>query len=88
MTRKDELLRVARVAVNTFQNDIDGPFVLPSGHKNVLIQRIYGVLLQVEREVWAKVVDKIESEMEKENESTDDQIWEIRDWCKEKKEQV
>ena len=49
MTRKDELLRVARVAVNTFQNDIDGPFVLPSGHKNVLIQRIYGVLLQVER---------------------------------------
>lgn len=86
MTRREELLRVARVAVNTFQNDIDGPFVLPSGHKNVLIQRIYGVLLQVEREVWAKVVDKIESEMEKENESTDDQIWEIRDWCKEQKE--
>ena len=88
MTRREELLRVARVAVNTFQNEIDGPFVLPSGHKDDLIQRIYGVLLQVEREVWAKVVDKIESEMEKENESTDDQIWEIRDWCKEKKEQV
>ena len=53
MTRREELLRVARVAVNTFQNDIDGSFVLPSGHKNVLIQRIYGVLLQVEREVLA-----------------------------------
>lgn len=37
-------------------------------------------LVRVEREVWGKLVDKIESEMEKENESIDDQIWEIRDW--------
>ena len=59
MTRREELLRVARVAVNTFQNDIDGPFVLPSGHKNVLIQRIYGVLLQVEREVWDRALENI-----------------------------
>lgn len=86
MTRKDELLRVARIAVNTFQNDVDGPFVLPSGHKDDLIQRIYVVLLQLERKVWGKVIDKIETEMDKENESTDDQIWEIRDWCKEQKE--
>lgn len=59
MTRREELLRVARVAVNTFQNDIDGSFVLPSGHKNVLIQRIYGVLLQVERECWNRALENI-----------------------------
>ena len=58
MTRREELLRVARVAVNTFQNDMDGPFVLPSD-KNVLIQRIYGVLLQVEREVWDRALENI-----------------------------
>lgn len=59
MTRKDELLRIARVAVNTFQNDVDGHFDLPSGHKNVLIQRIYGVLLQVERECWNRALENI-----------------------------
>lgn len=59
MTRKEALIKVARVAVNTFQNDIDGSFVLPSGHKNVLIQRIYGVLLQVEREVWDRALENI-----------------------------
>ena len=57
MTRREELLRVARVAVNTFQNDIDGPFVLPSGHRDDLIQRIYGILLQVERECWHRSLD-------------------------------
>ena len=65
MNREDELLRVARVAVNTFQNEIDGPFVLPSGHKDDLIQRIYVVLLQGERKVWGKVIYKIETEMDK-----------------------
>lgn len=59
MTRKEALIKVAQVAVNTFQNDIDGSFVLPSGHKNVLIQRIYGVLLQVERECWNRALENI-----------------------------
>lgn len=58
MTRKEALIKVAQVAVNTFQNDMDGPFVLPSD-KNVLIQRIYGVLLQVEREVWDRALENI-----------------------------
>lgn len=46
------------------------------------------MLLQVEREVFRKVVDKIEIEMEKENESTDDQIWEIRDWLKAQQQEL
>lgn len=43
-------------------------------------------ILQAEREVLARCQDKIESLMEKENESTDDQMWELRDWCKQQQE--
>ncbi len=40
------------------------------------------------QKVWEKIGEKIEAEMEKENESTDDQIWEIRDWCRQEAEKV
>lgn len=89
MTRKDDLLKVARIAVNTFQNDIDGPFVLPSGHKDVLIQRIHGVLLQVEREVLSRIEDQIRTNAfirgnDQYKERT--ALNEMADWCKEQKE--
>lgn len=52
------------------------------GEAECLIVReaVLAELLRVEREVLDRVVDRIELDMEKENESTDDQIWEIRDW--------
>lgn len=46
------------------------------------------LLAQVERACWLRAEEKIEQLMEKENESTDDQIWEYRDWCRAQKEGV
>ena len=86
MTRREELLRVSRVAVNTFQNDIDGPFVLPSGHKNVLIQRIYGVLLQVEREVWESVMTHIRAVPSDPHMTSTGTLLLLHKWAREQKE--
>lgn len=76
MTRREELqLRAVRIAKECIKLGM-----------YPLANEIEQALIQVEREVWLRVADKIATEMDKENESTDDQIWEIRDWCKEQKE--
>lgn len=83
MTRRDELKDLAKSLVLKI-NEIQ------PGQWDSTDQRdcdaITAALLQVEREVWDRVVEQIETELAKENESTDDQIWEIRDWCKQQKE--
>lgn len=71
MTRKDELEERA-----TKFFDACDRYTYHDGRK-----ALRDMLLQVERECWEKIESKIEAEMGKENESTDDQIWEIRDWC-------
>jgi hypothetical protein len=74
MTRADELRERATYLITR-----------PCGN---LAEEITGLLLEVELEVWRKVMAKIETEetgMAKENDSTHDQIWEIRDWCREQK---
>lgn len=52
------------------------------------IEETLEALLQVEVEVWEKVIERIETMMELENESTDDQVWEFRDWCREQAKEV
>lgn len=79
MTRKEELLKRSRDLV------MCGNLDSASGVDN-LTSAIHRAFQRVEREVWGKCQDKIESLMEKENESTDDQIWELRDWCKQQQE--
>lgn len=71
MTRKDELTARARDYVSLF---------VMSGAEPAATKNLTWMLQQVEREVLARCQDKIESLMEKENESTDDQVWEYRDW--------
>lgn len=44
------------------------------------------MLLRVELEVWEQVIERIETVMEPQEESTDDQVWEFRDWCKQQQE--
>lgn len=82
MTRKDELEKWALNFLHQHNHFKNGK------PQNCDAECLTQALLQVEREVWGKFMDKIETEMAKENESTDDQIWEIRDWCKQQKEQV
>lgn len=74
MTRKEELEQRAI-------------YIADWSHKSLITtDEILEELVRVEREVWARCASKIESLMEKENESTDDQVWEFRDWCKQQQE--
>ena len=70
MTRKDELEKVT--------SNLADKWNLTAGEELVLFEAFQ----QVEREVLSRCQAKIESLMEKENESTDDQVWEYRDWLK------
>lgn len=78
MTREEELReRVERLA-SRFER---------FGERQA-IEETLEALLQVEVEVWEKVIERIETMMELENESTDDQVWEFRDWCREQAKEV
>lgn len=70
MTRKDVLEKVA--------SNLADKWDLTAGQELVLFEAFQ----QVERKVLSRCQDKIESLMEAENESTDDQVWEYRDWLK------
>lgn len=76
MTRRKELEERARKVA-------DGVIDCPDGLE---VKVVLDALTQVERECWQRAEEKIEQLMEKENESTDDQIWEYRDWCRAQKE--
>lgn len=78
MTRKDELKKRAVTIVDEFPLRFETTF-----ERVKYYQYIFDMLLKFEQAVLARCQDKIESLMEKENESTDDQVWEYRDWLKE-----
>lgn len=83
MTRKDELTARAQQIVSempvTWVSDQER-----KGYDDYVLD----MLQQVEREVLSRCQDKIESLMEKENESTDDQVWEYRDWLKDQQKEL
>lgn len=79
MTRKDELLKRSRDLV------MCGNLDTTTGVDN-LTAAIHRALQHVEREVWEQVIERIETVMEPQEESTDDQMWELRDWCKQQQE--
>jgi len=77
MTRREELEAKAQKLVDGWQSGL-----------TPLLSDVKKALLQVERECWQRAEEKIEQLMEKEHASTDDQIWEYRDWCRAQKEGV
>lgn len=79
MTRKDELAARARDYVSLF---------VMSGAEPAATKNLTWMLQHVEREALSRCQYKIESLMEKENESTDDQVWEYRDWLKDQQQEL
>lgn len=85
MTRKKLLTTRANDVVETaLSRDV----CLSEAECSIVREVVLVELMRVEREVWGRVVDRIESEMEKENESTDDQIWEMRDWLRAQQQEL
>lgn len=76
MTRKDELEKVA--------SNLADKWDLTAGQGLVLLEAFQ----HVEREVLSRCQGKIESLMEAENESTDDQVWEYRGWLEDQQKEL
>ena len=80
MTRKEELHAMA----NNFLHQHSR--VKKGKPQNCDLECLREMLLRVELEVWEQVIERIETVMEPQEESTDDQVWEFRDWCKQQQE--
>lgn len=49
---------------------------------------LIAALRAAQAETWREAANKLRAEMEKENESTDDQVWEFIDYCAQQAQQA